>query len=139
MKINSVFLFLLSVLFLSANSSSAQAAGENKKCLKQKATVSISFINKSDTISAAKQKADSRLLEIREIAKQAGVKKIEVQNESISINNATGQSGETIINVNGNSSYSIDPTEAAQKFSEMLNEKGFMVNLNIRSYQETCN
>lgn len=116
---------------------SAQAQVEPEKCLKQMATLSISYNARVDKIAAAKEKLDKDAAQIQETAKQVGVKALEVQSNSTNISGGAGnQDGG--FQVNNNISYIVTPPEAAQKLAEALTEKGFRINLNIHSSQSRC-
>jgi hypothetical protein len=87
----------------------------------------------------ASDKMDQYIEDIANLAKQAGVTKLEIQSYNYSLNNNSGGCGsdsQQNYQFYGNINYSISPESAASTFMGLIEENNFKANLNVNAYRQ---
>ncbi len=121
--------------------------GSMEKCpAQEEVTINVTFNSREKTIRDAKNSFDSRVQEVENFARQAGVKKFTVTNMNYSINPQPqyGMNGVVVgiteYQLSGNVGYQLDNSETGVALVEQLARQNIQAALNVSSYRnQPCN
>ncbi len=106
--------------------------------LTENATISISFNGNDSDAAAVKNKLDSKIHEIEELAKGMALDKFEVQSMNYNINpinNGEGDSDSNRYQYSGSAGFVILPADKAVDLMVVLSKKGYHPSINVSSYR----
>lgn len=103
--------------------------------MKENATLSVSFNGVSEAATGVQAKLLMELGAIEGYAKEMGIHKLDLQNQSYNI--YTQDNGGRIngYNFNTSASYRVDDANKAVKLMELLTSKGVQASVNVNSYR----
>src|SRR6478752_4955952 len=119
-NVSRVILFsLLAISFVLAGATQAREVdiikSNAKKCTRENVSLTINYNAREKSIGGAKEKFHQKMQEAEKLAKEGGVKKIELRNENFNIysqrNNSYQEDGseEMTYQINGSANYRISP------------------------------
>lgn len=100
------------------------------------AQISVNWNGGSASIKDVRGKFDERMKKIEALAKEAGIEKLELQNQSYNINtNNNGYGDISGYQYNGSASYTVTPAEKAPDLLELLTKNKIQSSLNVNMYK----
>lgn len=103
--------------------------------MKENATLSVSFNGVSETATGVQAKLLMELGAIEGYAKEMGIHKLDLQNQSYNIYTQDNGGRISGYNFNTSASYGVDDANKAVKLMELLTSKGVQASVNVNSYR----
>ena len=105
-------------------------------CPNENAQVSVSFSGTDTNVTVARSKLDAKMAEIKSLAQEQEFTKLVVQSHNYNIGTVFngGATGEPHFQYNATISFSVQPSEKAVDFMQLLAKKGYQANVNVNSF-----
>ena len=139
-KMSNLRVLVLSIM-LSAATTAAQQPRAIAACpVTESAQVSISFNGVEAEAPNLKGRLDSKIDEIRKLAKEVGIESVTVQSTSYSVNSqGYGNPTASQYQYSGSVSLVVRPIQKSEEFFILLTKKGHQASLNVSRYQNDGN
>lgn len=104
-------------------------------CMTENAQINVNFNGVESDPALVKGKFDAKMAEIEKALKDAGLDKVEMQSMNYNINPQNYGSASTVVQYNGNISYTVAPSGKATSVMADLIKKGFQASVNVSAYR----